>query len=382
MHLVILGGGLAGLSALTTLARHRSKNYDLKITLVEPKTYLEVRWASIRAMFDKEVCKSATIPLSQILSPYRHSVRHECAKATSVQPNLVQLNNGNEIEYDVCLVTTGAAASEAILNPHLSTVSSDDTKLASIEERRAELAAYGSSLTAAHSVLVVGGGPIGAELAADVAAYTRRAGRQPQVTLVHAGATLVPAFTGRCGITLRQRLRNLTVNVATSQRARRNVDKNTWHLEDSDIPLPSDATFLATGVSPAAPMLFPEDAQSVRDGWVRPDGFARVPGYSGRVFAYGDCCDMEPKSGVAVLANRKIVANNIRVTLDLLHTTGKGAITDTKLKRMLPIKQLAIVTTGPDSGVASTPLGTTTLFLPWLKNKTMFLFKARGEIGF
>lgn len=416
MRVVIIGGGLAGLSVLTTLARGGSKQYDLQLTLVEPKTYLEIRWASIRAMFDEAIAKAATIPLTQILAPHANAT-HVQARAIRIEVDDVQLDNGQSVGYDVCLVATGAETSETILTPHLATQDNVDEEgmddegdgdeeekekgkeeerrkgkkredmtghmPLSIEERREQLRAYGSALTAAESVLVVGGGPIGAELAADVAAYGQRSGRSPLVTLVQAGSTLVPAFAGRTGSALRQRLSELSVNVHVGQRARRQED-GSWVTESNPHDtLNSDAVFVATGVTPATRSLFSADAYAaVRDGWVRTDHYGRVPGFKGRVFAHGDCCDAEPKSGVATLSNRKVFANNIRATLDAIYAGVQPAAVEGRLKGPVSPPAFAIVTTGPEKGVAATPLGTTSLFLPWLKNKTMFLFRVKGEIGY
>jgi hypothetical protein len=51
------------------------------------------------------------------------------------------------------------------------------------------------------------------------------------------------------------------------------------------------------------------------------------------------------------------------------------------LKKVVQGPAVVLATVGPKDGVASTPLGHTQFLLPTLKNKTMFLFRVKSDLG-
>lgn len=172
-HVVIVGGGLVGLSALTTLSKlhQKGKPSDLQITLVDPKAFVEVRWAAIRALFDSSIANSSIVSYSSIL-PSHPCATHIPARAVSVDTSAhtvtLDTPDSTPLSYDVLLCSTGSETSQKILTPQA--VAKD------AESRRAELSAYGTELMKASSILVMGGGAIGVELAGDVKAYAARNG--------------------------------------------------------------------------------------------------------------------------------------------------------------------------------------------------------------
>lgn len=377
MNVVILGGSFSGLSIGVTLSKTPSRR-DLVITLVEPKPYLEVRWATIRSMFEESVSKGSTVALSKILSPHR-TIRHVRARATSISIDSVLLDDGQLLYFDVLVVATGSVTGMQALTPHL-TPGTHLKETEAIQARRRFLRDTGESILSAKSVLVIGGGPVGTELAADIAAYGKRRGRAIIVTLVDSKDRLIPGYSRSAGERLEEKLSALSVTVILNQRAEM-LEDGTWALKGSGKPLKADVVLHATGVGPSAPDIFGENAECIRDGWIRTDAYGRVFGTRGNIFAAGDCCDWKAKSGENTLSNRHVYAHNIRVTLEALIASRGLASVDSRLKRISTERSLAVVTSGPKDGVAALPLGSLTLFLPWMKNRGMFLSKAKKEIG-
>lgn len=377
MNVVILGGSFSGLSIAVTLSKAPPRR-DMIITLVEPKPYLEVRWATIRSMFEESVSKGSTVALSKILSPHR-MIRHIRAQATSISIDSVLLDDGQMLYFDVLVVATGSVTGMQALTPHL-TPGTHLKEIDAIQSRRRFLRDTGESILQSKSVLVIGGGPVGTELAADIAAYGKRRGRAIHVTLVDTKDRLIPGYSRSAGERLEEKLTALSVNVILNQRAEM-LEDGTWVLKGSGKPLKAEVVIRATGVSPSAPDIFGETSECIRDGWIRTDAYGRVFGTRGNIFAAGDCCDWKAKSGENTLSNRHVYAHNIRVTLEaLLHSRGLASV-DSRLKRISTERNLAVVTSGPKDGVAALPLGSLTLFLPWMKNRGMFLSKAKKEIG-
>lgn len=381
MNVVILGGSFTGLSIAVTLSKAPPRK-DVQITLVEPKAYLEVRWATIRSMFEESVAKGSTVPLSKILAPHR-SIRLVRACANRVSIDSVTLSDGQILYFDVLVIATGSVTGLGALTPHL-TPGTHLKEGDAIAARRRFLRDTGEGILGAKSVLVIGGGPVGTELAADVAAYAKRRGRTIKVTLIDTKDRLIPGYSRSAGERLEEKLAALNVEVVLNQRAEQ-LDDASWVAKASGQPLKADIVLQATGVAPGAPGLFdPDDpafAHCAPNGWIRTDDYGRVFGTRGNIFAAGDCCDWKAKSGENTLSNRHTYAHNIRVTLEALVAARGLASVDGRMKRVSTERNLAIVTSGPKDGVAALPLGSLTLLLPWMKNRGMFLSKAKKEIG-
>lgn len=141
-----------------------------------------------------------------------------------------------------------------------------------------------------------------------------------------------------------------------------------------------DVTFLATGVSPSNPDLL--TPSHTPDGWLDVDVFGRLRGCDGSVFAYGDCTRSHPKSAFKAMHNKARLAYNVLAVLDRIREDdAPSMVRERDLYRIVEPPDVAVVTTGPMSGVAKTPVGATSWILPRLKNRTMFVAYARSEIG-
>lgn len=283
MNVVIIGGSFSGLSVGVTLSKAPPRR-DTMITIVEPKPYLEVRWATIRSMFEESVSKGSTVALSKILSPHR-SIRHVRACATSINIDSILLDDGQVLYFDVLVIASGSLTGMPALTPHL-TPGTHLKEADAIQARRRYLRDTGESILAAKSVLVIGGGPVGTELAADIAAYGKRRGRAIHVTLIDTKDRLIPGYSRSAGERLEEKLTNLNVEVLLDQRAEL-LDDGSWAVKGSGKPLKADIVVRATGVTPSCPDLFGDNQECMRDGWIRTDDYGRVFGTRGNIFAAG-----------------------------------------------------------------------------------------------
>lgn len=380
MHVVIIGGSFSGLSVAVTLARDPPR-HDIAITLVEPKAYLEIRWETIRAMFDETVAQNCLVSLSKIIAGLPKPVHHVRARAIAIGIDRVELDDGLSLPFDVLLMATGAVNKFSVLTPHMAPgATSDAAEDDAMAARRKQLRETGEAILSADSILVIGGGPIGTELAAEAASYAQRRGRKLQITLVDARDNLVPTHPRSVGSKLEKRLTALGVDVILGERVTQ-LNDGTWRADRTSRILSPEVVLLANGIAPSAPDLFGDNKAAVRDGWVRTDAFGRVLDTRGNIFAAGDCCDWKTKSGENTLSNRNVYAHNIRVSVDAFATMKPLAAIDGRLRRVSTERNLSIVTSGPRGGVAALSVGSISLPLPWMKNRTMFLDKAKKEIG-
>lgn len=225
-HLIVIGGGFAGLWATRALA-----TAALDITLIDRANH---------HLFQPLLYQVATAGLSapDIAAPLRQILRGQAnarvlmaeVSGIDLPQRRVLLNDGPALRYDLLLVASGATHAYfghdewAPHAPGLKTL--DDALL--IRRRllmafeRAEAATAEEEQKAWLHFAVVGGGPTGVELAgtlAEIARHTLRDEfrridpRQAQVRLIEAGPALLASFPPKLQQRTRNQLKSLGVEV-------------------------------------------------------------------------------------------------------------------------------------------------------------------------
>jgi NADH dehydrogenase len=227
-HVVILGGGFAGLYAAKALGRA-----PVQVTLVDRRNH---------HLFQPMLYQVATAALSpsDIASPIRSVLRRQrntevlLGEANSIDPvgRTVRLTDGTSFSYDYLLVGTGARHSYfghdewEPLAPGLKSLED------ALEIRRRvllafELAEREKDPVRRHAYLtfvIVGGGPTGVEMAGAVAEIRRYALRrdfrhidpgEATVMLLEGGPRLLPSYPPKLSDDAKLDLRRLGVEVRT-----------------------------------------------------------------------------------------------------------------------------------------------------------------------
>ena len=361
MKLVVIGGGMAGLFAIANL-RKLDKKQSIEIVLIEPKDFMEVVWCAYRSPFEEWVANGSTFLLDQFCKD--KNVQHVRSIVTKMTSTEVVLDDESTIAFDAALIATGASIDWSGMGNGL-----PQDYNGSREERLRILKESGQKLLNAKSVLIVGGGLIGTELAADLAAYSKKAGKDVKVTLVHAHDHLCPEFRERPARTVEANLAKLGVHIVLNDKA---VEKNGQMVLQSDGTV-LDAEQVVRVVGLVAKNGFLEIPGALNErGFVDTDDCFLVKGTS-NVFAFGDCCTTLDNAGSAINWNKAVVAHNLKAALE-----GK---TDA-LKKASVQPGLTMVTTGPDGGVLQTGCCHTQWLLPSFKNSTMLLSIPKSELGF
>lgn len=227
-HLVIIGGGFAGLWATRALARAR-----IRITLVDRRNH---------HLFQPLLYQVATAGLSapDIAAPLRHilgdqrNVEVRLGEVTAIykQARQITLADGSQLGYDTLMLCTGAThayfghdewAADA---PGLKTL--DDAialrRKLLLAFERAEAEPDPARKAAWLSFAVVGGGPTGVELAGTLAEIARHTLRNEfrhidpasaKVRLVEAGPRVLSTFPEVLSLKARRQLEKLGVEVLT-----------------------------------------------------------------------------------------------------------------------------------------------------------------------
>ncbi|WP_333628277.1 NAD(P)/FAD-dependent oxidoreductase [Stenotrophomonas cyclobalanopsidis] len=336
-HLVIIGGGFAGLWATRALAREK-----IRITLLDRRNH---------HLFQPLLYQVATAGLSapDIAAPLRHILGHQRnvevrlgeVVAIDKATRQVQLADGSSLGYDSLLLATGAThayfgndqwAADA---PGLKTL--DDAialrRKLLLAFERAEAEPDPEKKAAWLSFAVVGGGPTGVELAGTLAEIARHTLRNEfrhidpasaKVRLVEAGPRVLSSFPEVLSLKARRQLEKLGVEVLTGTPVS-DIDSQGFKLGDQFVP--ARTVVWAAGVA-ASPLARTLDVPLDRAGRVQVQPDLTLPGHP-ELFVAGDLAAVnqangKPVPGVAPAAKQmgKYVADVIRARLHGKPTPG------------------------------------------------------------
>ncbi|URD73970.1 Pyridine nucleotide-disulfide oxidoreductase [Musa troglodytarum] len=186
-RVVVVGGGIAG----SLIAKSIQFNAD--VILIDQKEYFEVPWATMRSMVDPAVADKAIINHTDYLIHGKVIT----ASAVDITDTDVITSDGRHVAYDYLVLATGHAAS----SPKCRKDRIEKFKEANIKMRTSS------------SVLVIGGGPTGVELASDIASVYP----DKKVTLVHNGPRLLGFIGHKAGNKALDWLRSKNVDVLLEQ---------------------------------------------------------------------------------------------------------------------------------------------------------------------
>lgn len=170
-HIVIIGNGVAGLTAGDTLRR---LGFPGKITLIGEEPHATYS----RPALSKAALAAGGEMAVNFLPAATHGgteLLGRCATALDPAAHRITLDDGSTLNYDGLVIATGTHARRFTDSPREYTLRSLD-----------DAAALRERLSSAPKVTVIGGGPLGMEVASGAI------GLGCQVTLIHPGAPMEP----------------------------------------------------------------------------------------------------------------------------------------------------------------------------------------------
>lgn len=328
-HVVVLGGGFAGLWATRALA-----NSPVRITLIDRHNH---------HLFQPLLYQVATAGLSapDIAAPLRHILRKQTnvevrlAEVLAIEPQQKQvtLDDGSTLTFDYLLVATGATHAYfghdewARHAPGLKTLN-DALQLRRhllLAFERAEAETDPGRRAAWLNFAIVGGGPTGVELAGTLAEIARHTLKnefrnidpsEARVRLIEAGPRVLSSFPESLSEKARQQLSKLGVEVSTGIPVTE-INEDGYRLGDELVAAKTVVWAAGVAASPLAKSLaVPLD----RAGRVLVQPDLSVPDHP-NIFAAGDLAtitsDGKPVPGVAPAAKQmgRHVAEAIRARL-------------------------------------------------------------------
>ena len=353
--IAIVGGGYLGAELAKTL------DETADVTLIEPRSHFVHSPAMIRAAVDPSILDRALIPYDSLLK--RGKVLR--ARATGIDETGVTLADGARVEADYVVVATGSGNGSAF-KPE-----SDD-----IDVFRAENARIHGLLNDASSIAIVGAGPVGVELAGEIAHFMP----DKTVTVISADAKLFPDFPPKLGAGLQAKLKAAGVEVVLGRRA---VDLKSQSEPfagplvldngrsiDADLVIPAIGSRASSDLLRDLPGAEFDSAGRVKvDRWMRPSPLPNV-------FAAGDVADNGDAMTIVAVSRQ----------LPWLRKTLQALASGTKLETIKPYtpwsKVPILIPLGPKRGNSFLVIATFGDFITRkMKGEDLFLTKYNKLLG-
>lgn len=307
-QVVIFGGGMAGALLAKGLSR------EFKVTLVDPNEYFEVPMSVPRSLVRPDFADGAIIRFADALP----GVAHVRGALVELRPEggLVRLADGREelLTAEILVLATGSSFSNSLMRA---------IEGASVRERKDFYVRYQQRIASAKSILIVGGGPIGIEVAGEIMENFS----DKTVTILEAGPRVLAGTSQAAAAHAAKVLKAGGVKILTDERLEQAGSTMAEALAGGGEALtsrgrriPYDLLIWCTGGKPNTAYMRAHFSSVLNKvGRVRVTSELRVVG-TDKVFALGDITDLdENKMAWHIDSQVKSAEHNIRFLL-----TGRG----------------------------------------------------------
>ncbi|KAI8539645.1 hypothetical protein RHMOL_Rhmol09G0198900 [Rhododendron molle] len=357
---VVVGGGVAGSLVAKTLQDHAH------VVLIDSKEYFEIPWASLRSLVEPSFAERSVINHSEYL-PNADIV---IAAATNVTESEILTEQGQLIEYDYLVIATGHVDTGALARSE---------KLshyqAGLKTRTKKLSQYQSEhqkIKSSNTILIVGGGPTGVELAGEIAVDFP----DKKVIVVHRGSRLLEFIGHRASRKALDWLTSKKVEVILGQSVNLSSVSDGAYQTSGGETITADCHFNCTGKPMGSSWLRETVLKNSLDihGRLMVDENLRVKGRT-NVFGIGDITDLpEIKQGYLAHRHAQVAAKNLK----LLMAGGE----ERKMGIYKPAWPLAIVSLGRNEAVMQIFFLTIIGWIPgMIKSRDLFVGKTRKQLG-
>ena len=249
LNIVIVGGGYAGITALTTFVRYMP---DANITIIDPRSH-HIKITHLHESF--------RYPLQDFMVPFssleeRFSCRHICAELHATEDNIQQWSddkfiaiNEEEIEFDYVLIASGAASGRTSqesnvhdINTFLTISGSEliNRSLETIDQEKPYIS-------------VVGGGATGIQFLFEIAHFIKRKKLKYNLRLIHSNDRVLQQFPAGFSEYTEARMSELGIDFQQNTYYQKQTE-NSILLKSKEtkeeFELPSKMTLLFLGNSP------------------------------------------------------------------------------------------------------------------------------------
>ncbi|CAG8677153.1 4507_t:CDS:2 [Cetraspora pellucida] len=202
-NIVIIGGGYGGITVATKLESALHKTHQ--IILIERKTYFYHSIGGLRAVVEDGFEHKIIIPYNNL---FKHGGKVVHATVDAIHEKEVTVNTetelGTQIPFEFLIIATGSNY------PKPGKLIADNK-----EEGVVDLVTQRNAVKHAKKILIIGGGPVGIELAGEIASVYRN----KEITLIHSENHLLnEKFPQKMKDLLAKQLRKLNVKLIFGER--------------------------------------------------------------------------------------------------------------------------------------------------------------------
>jgi NADH dehydrogenase FAD-containing subunit len=303
-HVVIVGASFAGLTVQRHLTSHLKDEVD--VTVVDMKTYFEYLPGVLRCFVEPSHFSQISCPLSVLRDTNvvtGQVVAVNAAKRGEDETtNQVKLKDGRTLSFDFIVLAAGSTYAAPIK-------ATTSTKL--LTERQEQWNSAAADLEAANSIVIIGAGAVGVELAGEI--LTKYANKR--LVMIDMAHTILPGFRQESAEYATKWLKTNGAELKLGAPLKEISDK--YVVLESGTKLEVDLIYNCTGGAPnssflnsgnlAASVKGPKGAVVVNDH-LQVDGFPHV-------FCAGDICyhaaSNELKLGHTAQVNAHLVSENL-----------------------------------------------------------------------
>ncbi|MBI2106459.1 FAD-dependent oxidoreductase [Candidatus Woesearchaeota archaeon] len=279
MNIVIIGGGFCG----SYCARNLEKKFD--VTLIDSKDYFEFTPGIPHVVCDINHRDEIRVKHKDYLKKANVIV----GKVGSIEKNYVKVNKEN-INYDYLVLSSGSTYRSPFKSDIVTAVS-----------RSEDLVNFHNEIEKAEHILVIGGGLVGVEMAAELLSCTNK-----KVTLIEQGSRLLKRNPEKVGDYAKEFLFKKGCEIIFDDKVVK-FGKNKF-LTEKGKKLTADFAFICTGIIPNSDIKS-ENIKLDEKGFIIVDEFLRV---SDNIFAGGDVASLnEERTAQNSRRHAQVICKNI-----------------------------------------------------------------------
>jgi NADH dehydrogenase len=320
-HIVVVGGGFAGITAILQL-RKNLKNHNIKITLIDKNPYHLFTPSLYEVATSEEPQKNIAIPFTKIFDGNVNIIKDS---VTNIDPKnkSIHLRNNEPVQYDYVVIALGSQPAYFSL-PGLREHSIAFKTLqdaVKIKDKINTLCCEEGKCHRKVQAVIGGGGFAGTELAAELLTYKDRIAQQNkldksclQITIIQGSDRLLKELDTHVSNVAKKRLHGSNVHFAFGGHIKEVTDSNV--LTDDGKAYPYDILIWTGGVE--ANHLAAKSGLPVnKRGQIVVNDYLQVEGFDS-VFAAGDI------AGVIDPKTKKPCPNVAQVAQEQGHTAGEN----------------------------------------------------------
>lgn len=286
MKIVIIGGGFCG----SECARLLEKNHD--VTLIDTKDYFEFTPSVLRTIVQPDYLKKIQVRHNHYLKKTKIMVD----TVEEISKKSVLLKNGKEIDYDYLIISSGSSYNMPFKQDNCI-----------MEWRGDSLRDFNQKIQKAKSIIIIGGGIVGVEIAGELTDYYS----DKKITLCQSNSELMPRNHKKTREYTKNELTKRGVKLIFNKKVE-STNKNTFTLDDGT-KIQADLSFLCVGIKPNYEFMKKNFSKSITPrNQIKTNEFLQLKGHK-KIFVGGDVTDIqEEKLAQVATMHAHTIVNNIK----------------------------------------------------------------------